>query len=246
MIEKGVFVTGTDTNVGKTVIAAGLAGLFKEKGLTVGVMKPIQTGATKRNGKLISLDIELMIKTSGITEDINLLNPYCLEPPVAPLVASQITGVKIDIERILTAYAKLKAKYEIMIVEGAGGLLVPILNEASFPDYLMLNLIKDLDLPILIVAKPSLGTINHTLLTIREAQSQGIRVLGVVINGFKEDEAGLAEQTNPQVIEELSKVPVLSVIPYSPKISLEKGDPGDIVELLKEKMSCDVLRLLTS
>ncbi|MDI6736494.1 MAG: dethiobiotin synthase [bacterium] len=237
-MEKGLFVTGTDTNVGKTVIAAGLAGLFKEKRLKVGVMKPIQTGAIKRNGKLVSPDIELMIKTSGITEDIDLLNPYCLEPPLAPLVASQITGVKIDIEKILEAYSKLKANYEIVIVEGAGGLLVPILS-----NYLMIDLIKDLDLPVLIVAKPSLGTINHTLLTIREAQAQGIRVLGVVINGLKEDKAGIAEQTNPQVIEELSKIPILAVIPYSPNISLEKGEPGNIVELLKEKMRPDILRV---
>lgn len=224
---KGIFVTGTDTDVGKTVIAAGLAGLFKQKGLKVAVMKPIQTGAIKRTGKLISLDIELMIKTSGINEDINLLNPYCLEPPVAPLVASQITGVKIDIKKILTAYAKLKSRYEIVIVEGAGGLLVPILS-----NYLMIDLIKDLDLPILIVAKPSLGTINHTLLTIRESQAQGIHVLGVVINGLKEDEAGICERTNPQLIENLSKVPVLGIIPYDPQISLEDGNPGNIVNLI--------------
>ncbi len=233
---KGLFVTGTDTNVGKTVIAAGLAGLFKQKGLKVGVMKPIQTGAIKRKGKLVSLDIELMIKTSGIIEDIDLLNPYCLEPSVAPLVASQITGIKIDIKKILAAYTKLTSRYEIVIVEGAGGLLVPILS-----NYLMIDLIKDLNLPILIVAKPSLGTINHTLLTIRQAQSQGIRVLGVVINGIKENKAGIAEWTNPQIIEDLSKVPILGIIPYSPKISLKKGNPGDIVDLLKEKMRFDIL-----
>ncbi len=234
-MEKGLFVTGTDTDVGKTVIAAGLAGLFKEKGLKVGVMKPIQTGAIKRKGKLVSLDIELMIKTSGITKDMDILNPYCLEPPLAPLVASQITGVKIDIEKILAAYSKLKANYEFVIVEGAGGLLVPILS-----NYLMIDLIKDFDLPLLIVAKPSLGTINHTLLTIRQAQSQGIRVLGVVINRLKEDEAGIAEQTNPQVIEKISNVPILGIIPDSPKISLEKCQPGNIVELLKRNLHLDI------
>ncbi|MEW6095766.1 MAG: dethiobiotin synthase [bacterium] len=236
---KGLFITGTDTEVGKTVIAAGLAGFFKQKGIKVGVMKPIQTGAIKRNGRLISLDIELMIKASGIIENINLLNPYCLEPPLAPLVASQITGINLDIKKILTAYAKLKAKYEIVIVEGAGGILVPILN-----NYLMIDLIKDIELPILIVAKPSLGTINHTLLTIKQAQAEGIRVLGVIINALKEDKAEVAERTNPQIIEELSQVPILAVIPYSHKISLEKRDIGNIVELLKEKMRFDILNLL--
>lgn len=236
---KGIFVTGTDTDVGKTVIAAGLAGLFKEKGLKVVVMKPIQTGAIKREGelvpKLVSLDIEFAIKTSGVTEDINLLNPYCLEPPVAPLVASQLTGVLIDIKKILAAYTELASRYDIIIVEGAGGILVPILN-----DYLMIDLIKDLGLPVLIVTKPSLGTINHTLLTIKQLQSENIRVLGVVINGYKEDEAGISERTNPQIIEDLSKVPILGIIPYSSEISLEKSKPGNIVELLKEKMRIDV------
>jgi dethiobiotin synthetase len=237
---KGLFVTGTDTEVGKTVIAAGLAGIFKKKGLKVGVMKPIQTGAIKKNGKLISLDIELMIKTSGISEDINLLNPYCLQPPAAPLVASQITGINLDIKKILSAYTELKSRYEIVIVEGAGGLLVPILN-----NYLMIDLIKDLGLPILIVAKPSLGTINHTLLTIRQAQSQRIHVIGVVINAFKEDKAGVVERTNPQIIENLSKVPILCIIPYSNKISLENGNPGNIVDLLEERIKFDILNLLT-
>lgn len=228
---KGLFVTGTDTDVGKTVIAAGLAGVFKQMGLKVGVMKPIQTGAVKKSGKLVSLDIELMIKTSEIVEDINLLNPYCLEPPVAPLVASQITGIRIDIKKIISAYTTLITKYNTVIVEGAGGLLVPILN-----NYLMIDLIKDLNLPILIVARPSLGTINHTLLSIREDQSQGIHVLGVVINGLREDNAGICERTNPQIIEEISKVPTLGVIPYSTKISLDGCNPGDIIDLLKERM----------
>jgi dethiobiotin synthetase len=236
---KGLFVTGTDTDVGKTVIAAGLAGVFKKKGLKVGVMKPIQTGGIKKSRKLISLDIELMIKTSGISEDINLLNPYCMEPPVAPLVASQITGINLDIKKILSAYTELKSRYEIVIVEGAGGLLVPILN-----NYLMIDLIKDLGLPILIVARPSLGTINHTLLTIRQAQTYGIHVIGVIINAFKEDEAGIAERTNPQIIENLSKVPILGIIPYSDKISLEERNPGDIVDLLEKKVNVNILNLL--
>ncbi|MEW6607654.1 MAG: dethiobiotin synthase, partial [bacterium] len=222
--------------VGKTVIAAGLAGLFREKGLKVGVMKPIQTGAVKREGKLISQDLELMIKTSGIVEDINLLNPYCLEPAVAPLVASQITGVKIDIEKILASYRELKSRYDIVIVEGAGGILVPIKD-----NYLMIDLIKDLDLPILIVAKPSLGTINHTLLTIKQAQLQGIRIFGVVINMFKENEATIVEKTNPQIIQTLSKVPILAIIPYNPEINLEKGNPGNIINLLKENLKGDIL-----
>lgn len=236
---KGLFVTGTDTDVGKTVIAAGLAGVFKKRGLKVGVMKPIQTGAIKKDEKLISLDIELMIKTSGISDDIHLLNPYCLQPPAAPLIASQITGINLDIKKILTAYAVLKSRYEIVIVEGAGGLLVPILT-----NYLMIDLIKDLDIPILIVAKPSLGTINHTLLTIRQTQLEGIHLIGIIINGFKEDEAGIAEWTNPQIIENLSKVPILGIIPYSDKISVEKGTPGNIVELLEKNIRVDILNLL--
>jgi dethiobiotin synthetase len=234
LVEKGIFITGTDTGVGKTVVAAGIAGALKQKGINVAVMKPVQSGGVWRKKRLVSLDLEMMRKAIGLTEDINLLNPYCLEPPMAPFLAAEISGIEIKTKKILEAYWQLAEKYEFLIVEGAGGLLVPIRD-----DYLMADLIKDLKLPLLVVARPSLGTINHTALTIKYAQSQGLPIKGVIINGLRE--MGLVEKTNPQIIERITSVPVLGIIPYSSLISVEKGRLGNLIEMFSRGINLEAL-----
>lgn len=224
---KNIFITGTDTGVGKTLIAAALAAALKETGTDVGVMKPVASGGWD--------DARFLIKAAGVTDNLFLVNPYCLETPVAPSVAADIEKRIIDIEKIRASYEELSRRHEMMIVEGVGGLLVPI-----YKKYLVSDLIKDLNLPIVIVARPGLGTINHTLLTISEARRSRIKVLGVIINNYDEADAGIAEKTAPEVIEKIGKIPVLGIVRHIDEIDTEQGFKT-LVKEVQERVRLDLI-----
>ncbi len=224
----GLFITGTDTDVGKTTVAAGLAGALKNMGYSVGVMKPVQSGAGMRNGRLYSQDAELMVKAVGCEDEEKLVCPVLLREALAPGVAAEIEGKNVDIELIKNAYAELERRHDLVIVEGAGGIAVPLKNK-----FLISDLIAYLGLPAIIVARAGLGTINHTFLTIEHARKCGIAIMGVIINNYK---GGLAEETNPKVISGLTGIPVIGVIPYDERISA--GDVRSIVSLVEK--NCDV------
>ncbi len=209
-MHKGIFITGTDTGVGKTFVTLGLLNAFKEEGLNVCAMKPLETGCRSRHGKLIPHDALRLMKESGTKEQLDIVNPYRFKLPLAPAVAAEIEGVKIDKRRILTAYKHLLSKYDITLVEGAGGIMVPV-----YKKYLFLDLIKDLNLPLIIVALPGIGTINHTLLTIEAARRRGISVIGVIINYHSRIKGDISVRTNPKAIESLGDISVLESIPYS-------------------------------
>jgi dethiobiotin synthetase len=207
-VGKGLFITGTDTGVGKTFVAAGLIVALKAIGYTVCPMKPVETGCCVRNGRLIPRDTTHLIRASGIHEPVDRINPYRFRPSVAPSVAAGLENRAIHKKRIISIHKRLVKKYDITIVEGAGGIMVPVYRE-----YLFLDLIKDLGLPLLIVTRPGLGTINHTLLTIEIATMRGIKVLGVIINHTTPKKSGLPEKTNPEIIEKLGRVPILGIVP---------------------------------
>lgn len=226
---RGFFITGTDTGVGKTAVTAGLAASLKRKGLNVGVMKPLQTGSANTGQGMISVDALFTMLVAGISEAMELVCPYRLEPPLAPRVAAEIKGITIEVNKISAAYRKLCTRHEFMLVEGAGGIMVPIAGR-----FLMADLAKLLDLPVLIVARPGLGTVNHTLLTVEYAKSRGLRVAGIIINGFKRHTAGPAEKTNPGLIEELSGVPVVGTVPHDPDLDVDAYKPGRIAELVEK------------
>jgi len=208
-MKKGLFITGTDTGVGKTVVAAGIIRAIKAKGLTVCPMKPVESGCSLKKGKLFPNDAVTLLKASGADETLDAVNPYRLRNSLAPSVAAEIEGIKIEKLRIVSAYKRFLKKYDVTIVEGAGGIMVPV-----YKKYLFLDLAEDLGLPLLIVSRPGLGTINHTLLTITAARNRGLDVAGVVINYAIKARKGRSEKTNPEVIEKLGGVPVLGIIPY--------------------------------
>ena len=149
-------------------------------------------------------------KMAGATDDLSLICPYALARPLAPGVAAQAENIVIDIETITTAFARIAARYDLVLVEGAGGLMVPITQQLLTAD-----LIRLLDLPVIIIARTSLGTINHTLLTVKQAQSEGLEVRGIILNKTS-PEPDEAEETNPAVIQKFSRVPLLGVVPYIP------------------------------
>jgi dethiobiotin synthetase len=209
-MKKGIFITGTDTGVGKTFVACGLIKAMKEIGLDACPMKPVESGCRTSKGKLVPSDTNKLINASGVNEPLDLINPYRLKHPLAPSVAADIEGVKIERRKILSAHSRLSKKYSITIVEGAGGIMAPV-----YKKYLFLDLARDLDLPVVIVSRPGLGTINHTLLTIEALKNKGLDISGVIINYSEINRKGLSEKTNPEVIEKLGGVPVLGSVPYS-------------------------------
>jgi dethiobiotin synthetase len=215
---KGLFITGTDTNVGKTWIAAGLTAVLRQKGVNAAYFKPIQSGCPMEEGRLLPTDSRLAKELAGLPEPLELLTPICLGPPLAPAVAAEQEGRAIDLETAAQALRELVGRYDYLVAEGAGGLYVPLIGRR----FLVLDMVHWLKLPLLVVARAGLGTINHTVLTVKAAEQAGIAVAGVVLNRYPA-KPGLAERTNPEVIEALTGVPVLGLIPEVQEIETPAG-----------------------
>jgi dethiobiotin synthetase len=214
-VGKGLFVTGTDTGVGKTVVAAAIAAALLGRGIDVGVMKPLESGCSREAGRLIPSDATMLKQAAQCQDDIEVINPYRLEYPLAPGMAAELEGVEISIKAIKERYNSLAASHDLLLVEGAGGLLVPVKE-----DHLMADLAKALGLPLLVVARANLGTINHTLLTLHYAAHEGVPVTGVVMN-CPSARQGLAESLNPAAIRKWSREPFLGVMPFLPDLKAE-------------------------
>mgnify|MGYP001568324893 CR=1 FL=1 len=231
----GIFITGTDTGVGKTVVAAGLALVLKERGVRVGVMKPVATGCSGDGRRLISEDAVYLFEAAE-NEYQSLTNPLRFRSPLAPSVASVIEKKEIPIEQILKAYRELQRHYEFVIVEGIGGLLVPITKE-----YFVANLIHEFDLPLVIVTRGGLGTINHTLLTVDAAVIRGFEVRGIIFNRMPRVNFSMAEITNPKAIHDLTGIPILGSLPELEDVDVEHCRFGSLREVFKERIDLDKL-----
>ena len=218
----GLFITGTDTGVGKTIVTAALAGALKDQGCDAGVMKPAQSGVEE--GK--DSDADLLIRAAGVADPWKQVVPYSFQAPLAPMVAAELEGKQLEKQVIVDAYRFLAFNHRLMLVEGAGGLMVPLAR-----DFLVAQLACELNLPLVIVARPNLGTINHTLLTIKTARVMGLEVAGVIINGYREEQAGIAEKTAPEIITRFSGIPVLGIVPYT-----EGEEDWDKITILRSEL----------
>ena len=211
---RGVFVTGTDTECGKTVIAGGIARAFLRRGYNVGVMKPVATWGDpcREPGvrtKWISEDA-LHLRSAAATSDaLDLINPICLKAALAPWPAARLEKKSIDLERISYAYRELTRRHDYVVVEGAGGVMVPIKRK-----YYVVDLIARMKLPAIVVVRPGLGTLNHTLLTIDALKQEGVPFAGVIINKYQGKTR--AERTNPHVLQRILKRRVI-VVPDKPR-----------------------------
>jgi dethiobiotin synthetase len=217
----GIFITGTDTGVGKTFVACGVASLLRDSGYSVGVMKPAETGCQEKDGHLVPEDAVRLKEASGCDEPLGKISPYRFKDPLAPGVAAERSGASIDIDAIQKLYEEISSRYDITIVEGAGGLLVPILSH-----YTTADLAKLLKLPVLVVAANRLGAINHLLLTLEHASCRGLRVLGYVLNRL-ESRPSLAAETNADALRFLTAVPCLAEIPYIDEAETKQTLFGD-------------------
>ncbi len=219
-MSKGIFITGTDTGVGKTIVAATLALLLRLRGVNVGVMKPVTSGCREEDGRLVSDDAELLCQAAGVPCSEHVA-PYLLREPLAPAEAAKIDGVMIDFSRIKDSYRQLCKNHDVVVVEGAGGLMVPLAG-----GLLVADLVRELELKLLVVARPGLGTINHTVLTCFAAQQMGISVAGVIVNDFPAM-PGAAERSATHHIGSLCGAPVLGIWPHR-----DDSDQVEIVDYL--------------
>jgi dethiobiotin synthetase len=222
---RGLFVTGTDTGVGKSIITGALAGLFRKQGINVGVMKPVETGCLHDDGSFLPADGQFLKDMSGSDAPLEEIVPYQLKEPLAPSVAAERQGMNIDINHMVKKFEDLSLHHDLMLVEGAGGLFVPLFQKVFFID-----LVKRFQLPLLIVSRATLGTINHTLLTLRAALTEKVPVAGIVIDNLS-PERSVASETNPEVIARLVDVPVWGIVPYQGEIQPHVSYRETIIEL---------------
>jgi len=203
---KSLFITGTDTDVGKTSITAGLAITLRKMSIDVGVMKPFAAGIAQKKGYK-SEDIEILSHAAEVNDPENLVNPQFFPIPASPYTAWKKLKIKPKIPMILSSFKKLSNIHEMMLVEGMGGILTPILK-----DYYVTNLIKDMKIPAIIVTRSKVGTVNHTLMTVKMCEKYKIPIKGIIINNFDGD--GYPINQLKSDLENLTGVKVLGSIPF--------------------------------
>ena len=215
------FITGTDTGVGKTIATAILGALLQAKGHDVGVMKPVQCGGS---------DARFLKKFLNLSDPLEKINPCFAKEPLSPHLAFSRAKMTVDVKKIIQTARELQSRHDILLIEGAGGLLVPLKEK-----YFVLDLIKDLNAEVIIISRLGLGTINHTLLTINQVRDAGLKVKGIIFNTPKSGVPGLPEKTNPRIIERLGGVAVLGTIPF-----LKKIDQAEIIQRCSGKIKMDL------
>ncbi len=216
---KGFLITGTDTGIGKTYVGVHLAKAFLNQGIKkVGVFKPVETGVLD-----IPQDALALKEAAQCCEGLEVVCPYTFRDPVAPYVASKREGRPILLSILQDTYQRIAERHEMIIVETAGGLMVPINEKASYADLALL-----LKLPVVVVVGKRLGAINHALLTIETAKAKKLDLLGFVINEFQEDTSPGAASVE-SVLKEFSNVPVLGTVHY-------QGDASRVASILSEKI----------
>lgn len=207
---RGLFVTGTDTGVGKTIVTAALAASLRAQRLNVGVWKPVQSGALLGSG---ASDAERLLQYTGINERAEAVAPFTFEAALTPLLAAKQAGLTLTLQEIVAAGEPLVRRYDSLLIEGAGGVAVPLAGDA-----LVADLISELRIPALIVARSGLGTINHTLLTVSFLRQYKVKVIGFILNdgesSERHDDPSIA--TNAELIERYSGIKFLGRFPCLP------------------------------
>jgi dethiobiotin synthetase len=214
---RGLFVTGTDTGVGKSVLAASVCAALAARGERVAAFKPVVTGLDDEPGEF-GYDHELLAAAANSGQASEDVAPYRFGPPLSPHLAAELAGERIEPAQLLEG----ARAHELLVSEGVGGLLVPITT-----GYLVRDLAIDLGLPVIVAARTGLGTINHTLLTVEAARTAGLRVAGVVMTPWPDEPAEI-ERSNRETIERLSRVPV-SCLPHTDRERL--GEAGGSLPL---------------
>ena len=204
------FITGTDTDVGKTYVTAGLAVTLRKMGINVGVMKPFAAGTSQRKG-FKSEDVEILSNAANVDDPESLVNPQFFPIPASPYTAYKKLKIKPKVSTVLTNFKKLSKLHDLILVEGMGGLMTPILK-----NYFIASLIKDMNIQTVVVTSSRIGTVNHTLMTCIMCKKYKIPIKGIIINDF---ENGYSVPQLKKDLEDLTGVKVLGSIPFIKNMS---------------------------
>ncbi|KFM20535.1 ATP-dependent dethiobiotin synthetase BioD protein [Marine Group I thaumarchaeote SCGC AAA799-D07] len=227
---RSLFVTGTDTDIGKTCITAAIAFALKKSGINVGVMKPFLCGVNQETGSL-SDDVSILTKAANVNDPPELVNPFFSPISASPYTAAKNSCTKIDIDSILASYNKLSQLHDIMLVEGIGGIMTPILKK-----FAVIDLIKTLQINTIIVTSSKIGTINHTIMTCKMCEMLHVPVKGLIINNFDSDGYSIPELVRD--LNALTNLPVLCSLPHVDDFRLDRFS-----QIIEEQL--DILSLFT-
>ena len=208
---KSLFITGTDTDVGKTYVTAGLAVTLRKMKVDVGIMKPFAAGKAQKKGYK-SEDVEILSKAAQVCEPESLVNPQFFAMAASPYTASKSLKIKVKKASVLSSFKKLSKLHKMILVEGMGGIMTPILK-----NYYITDLIKEMKLPAVIVTRTKVGTVNHTIMTVKMCQKYKIPIKGIIINNFDSD--GYSVKSLKRDLQNLAGVPILGAIPYIEDLS---------------------------
>jgi len=225
---KPLFVTATDTDIGKTYVCAGLAYALKKSGIDVGIMKPFACGVKQKIG-FSSNDLTILTNAAMVDDAEDIINPFFFPILASPYTAAKNLGVKIDVEHVLECFRKLDEIHDIVLIEGIGGIMTPILK-----DYAIIDLIKDLMANTIIVTSSKIGTVNHTVLTCNMCKNMNIPIKGLIINNF--DSTGYPIPDLERDLSVLTDLPVLCSLPHMKKFNL-----SNYSALIQEKMDISAL-----
>ena len=207
-MNNGFFITGTDTGVGKTVVAATIAHVLHQRQISFNYIKPVESGISSREYLENSSDAAVVKRAGFLPEPLEEIVPFTFREPLAPLLAARREGVKLSGKELSETVKAQATPSKLTLVEGAGGLLAPLC-----PNYLILDLIKELQLPVIIVCRTSLGAINHTLLTLDRLRREGIQLTGIIAN-HNIAATGIAEKTFIAQLTEFDPVTILGELPF--------------------------------
>ena len=203
---KSIFITGTDTDVGKTYITAGLAVTLRKMGIDVGIMKPFAAGTKQKKG-FKSEDVEILATAAQVNDPERLVNPQFFPIPASPYTAWKNLKIKPKINLILSSFQKLSKLHSTILVEGMGGIMTPILQ-----NYFVTDLIKEMKIPTILVTRTKIGTVNHTIMTVKMCEKYKIPIKGIIINNF--DSNGYKTKELTRDLKSLTHIPILGSIPF--------------------------------
>lgn len=223
---KTIFVAGTDTGVGKTMVAGALAAAMRLRGARIGVMKPISCGGLE--------DGRFLMACAGTNDPVRFVNPVALKHPLSPNVAAKLEKRRIDLKAIDSAFEYFKnKKYDYLIIEGCGGLLVPIRE-----NYFVIDLIRRFRAETVLVSRAGLGAINHSLLSIEALKNRGIHPRGIIFNRLNGGELSVPEKTNPEVVQKISSVRSLGIFPFMKSCGEDCLGKAFLKHVALEKILC--------
>jgi len=233
-LTKGICIIGTDTGVGKTVVTAGLMHVLLSEGHKACYFKPVSSGMVSVGGAPVSTDVCFVKTASGLEEDARFINPFSFETPVSPHLASRIENRAVDTGVIKERLQLLKSRYDYIVAEGCGGIAVPLRDDG----YMLRRLIQELGCACVLVARTGLGTINHTLLTVSYAQSRGIAIEGIIMNGYTRSPL---EDDNIETIRKLAGLPVLCAVPALEGVDVDRRETGNLRNVFGRIMTAETI-----